>query len=116
MIAATIGKMFLNAYNKKYGSNYDAQSFFVEIFYPLFFGKEKSMLFAGNTPLGNPSIKNKYSNFQELREYRLKLLMEKIAKGDADGGVAIDFPSSDYCSKNSGQVTNMQIPLEKNDI
>lgn len=57
MIAATIGKMFLNAYNKKYGSNYDAQSFFVEIFYPLFFGKEKSMLFAGNTPLGNPSIK-----------------------------------------------------------
>lgn len=32
MIAATIGKMFLNAYNKKYGSNYDAQSFFVEKF------------------------------------------------------------------------------------
>lgn len=116
MIAATIGKMFLNAYNKKYGSDYDAQSFFVEIFYPLFFGKEKNMLFAGNTPLGNPSIKNKYSNFQELREYRLKRLMEKIAKGDADGGVAIDFPSPDYCSKNSGQVTNMQIPLEKNDI
>ncbi len=28
MITATIGKIFLEAYNKKYGTKYDAKTFF----------------------------------------------------------------------------------------
>lgn len=29
--------MFLEIYNETYGTNYDARTFFVEKFYPLFF-------------------------------------------------------------------------------
>lgn len=36
MITSNIGKIFLNAYNEKYGTSYDARTFFLEQFYPLF--------------------------------------------------------------------------------
>ena len=35
MIAANIGKIFLEAYNEKYKSNYSAKQFFVEKYYEL---------------------------------------------------------------------------------
>ena len=56
MITATIGKIFLEAYNRKYGTKYDAKTFFVEVYYPLFFDQEKYLMTAGNTPLENPKI------------------------------------------------------------
>lgn len=37
MITSAIGKMFLEAYNEEYGTHYDARTFFIEQFYPLFF-------------------------------------------------------------------------------
>lgn len=37
MITAAIGKIFLDAYNEKYDTNYDAKTFFVEVYHPLFF-------------------------------------------------------------------------------
>lgn len=36
MITSNIGKIFLDAYNEEYGTNYDARTFFLEQFYPLF--------------------------------------------------------------------------------
>jgi hypothetical protein len=37
MIAANIGKIFLDAYNEKFKSNYSAKEFFVEIYLRGFF-------------------------------------------------------------------------------
>ena len=48
MIASQIGKIFLEAYNEKYGTDYDARRFFIEVFYPLFFNQRKYMMTAGN--------------------------------------------------------------------
>ena len=45
MITATIGRLFLDAYNKKYGKNYDAKTFFVEVYHPLFFDSNKYLLY-----------------------------------------------------------------------
>ena len=56
MITAAIGKIFLDAYNEKYGTTYDAKTFFVEVYYPLFFNDNKYLMTAGNTPLENPKI------------------------------------------------------------
>lgn len=41
MITSNIGKIFLDAYNEKYGTSYDARTFFLEQFYPLFFDQNK---------------------------------------------------------------------------
>ena len=57
MITATIGKIFLEAYNKKNHSDFDAKTFFVEVYYPLFFDQEKYLMTAGNTPHENHKIR-----------------------------------------------------------
>lgn len=57
MITSNIGKIFLDAYNEKYGTSYDARTFFLEQFYPLFFDQNKYMMTAGNSPLENPKLK-----------------------------------------------------------
>lgn len=56
MITSNIGKIFLDAYNEKYGTSYDARTFFLEQFYPLFFDQNKYMMTAGNSPLENPKL------------------------------------------------------------
>lgn len=50
MITAAIGKIFLDAYNEKYGTNYDAKTFFVEVYHPLFFGSNKYLQWISNSP------------------------------------------------------------------
>lgn len=50
MITATIGKIFLEAYNKKNHTDYDAKSFFVEVYHPLFFGSSKYLQWVQNSP------------------------------------------------------------------
>ena len=49
MITSTIGKIFLEAYNKKFCTNYDAKSFFVEVYYPLFFDDNKYLQWFTNS-------------------------------------------------------------------
>mgnify|MGYP000157187141 CR=1 FL=1 len=56
MITSNIGKIFLDAYNEEYGTSYDARTFFLEQFYPLFFDQNKYMMTAGNSPLENPKL------------------------------------------------------------
>lgn len=46
----------MDAYNEEYGTNYDARTFFLEQFYPLFFDQNKYMMTAGNSPLENPKL------------------------------------------------------------
>ena len=88
MIAANIGKIFLEAYNEKYKSNYSAKQFFVEKYYELFFNQNKYMMSAGNSPLENPKIswdkmrtgKLPYETVEQ-RNSRFEKTIDKIEKG-----------------------------------
>jgi hypothetical protein len=123
MIAANIGKTFLHAYNEKFKSNYSAKEFFVEIYYELFFNHNKYMMSAGNSPLENPKISwDKMRNGQvpfesfERRNDRFNKTVEKIEVGPADASIAIGFPTLDLTATTSGQVTNIELPIETQDI
>lgn len=50
MIAATIGRTFLKAYNEKYKKQMTAKQFFREEFVPLFYGGNKYMQWITNSP------------------------------------------------------------------
>lgn len=54
MITSAIGKLFLEAYNERYGTDYDAKRFFVEVYFPLFFGHDKYLLWPQNSPFVQP--------------------------------------------------------------
>lgn len=123
MITATIGKIFLDAYNKKHHTDYDAKKFFVEVYYPLFFDQEKYLMTAGNTPLENPKISwgdmiagKKPFESKEQRKKRLECLMSKIEIGFPTTDNSIGFGSTDINSTTSGQTTDIIYPFAEEDI
>lgn len=123
MITATIGKLFLEAYNKKFGTQYDAKSFFVEVYYPLFFDQEKYLMTAGNTPLENPKISwadmisgKKPFETKEKRKQRFDNLLTKFKIGYPTTDNSVGFGSTDVNSTTSGQTTNIQYPFTEDDI
>lgn len=123
MITSAIGKMFLEAYNEAYCTSYDARTFFLEQFYPLFFDHNKYMMTAGNSPLENPKLSwddmikgRKSYETKEQRKQRLEKLVEKMDGDVADASVARGYASSDVNATTSGQVTNMAFPLSAEDI
>lgn len=123
MIAANIGKIFLDAYNEKFNSNYSAKEFFVEKYYKVFFNHNKYMMSAGNSPLENPKISwDKMRSGQipyetvEKRNDRFTKTVDKIDAGPADASIAIGFPTLDLTATTSGQVTNLDLPIKTDDI
>lgn len=123
MIASVIGRTFLNAYNEEHGTSYDAKTFFKEQYYPLFFDHNKYMMTAGNSPLENPKLswdamlngKKEYETAAQRHERFIKF-MDKIEDGEADASIAVGFPTLDATSTTSGQVTDMKMPLDEEDI
>lgn len=124
MITATIGRIFLEAYNKKYGTKYDAKTFFVEVYYPLFFDNNKYMMTAGNTPLENgpkiswPNMIKGSIPFETLEQRKLRYdnFLEKVEIGYPTTDNAIGYASSDVNSTTSGQTSNLQYPFAKDEI
>jgi hypothetical protein len=115
MIAANIGKIFLDAYNEKYKSNYSAKQFFVEKYFELFFNHEKYMQWVTNSPFVQGIKKGVAPTLQE-RKAKLDTLLDKISKNDADASIAIGFPSLDLIASTSGQITSMKLPLNEEDV
>lgn len=123
MITSTIGRIFLDAYNEKMGTNYTAKQFFVEVYYPVFFDHEKYMMTAGNSPLENPKISWEKMlkglipyEIKEKREERFENLMSKIDMSEADASIAIGYPTLDIVAPTSGQVSNINLPIAKDDV
>lgn len=123
MIAANIGKIFLEAYNEKHKGNYTAKEFFVEKYYELFFNHNKYMMSAGNSPLENPKISwDKMRSGQityesiEKRTDRFTKTIKKIESEPADASIAIGFPTLDLTASTSGQITSMNLPFKEEDV
>ena len=123
MITSVIGKMFLEAYNKKFNTQYDAKTFFVEEYYPLFFDHNKYMMTAGNSPLENPKLSwEKMIRGQipfessEKRKDRFDKLINKIEVSEPDASIAIGYPSLDVLATTSSQVSNIDFNIPKDDV
>lgn len=114
MITSVIGRIFLDAYNEREHTCYDAKTFFVEKYYPLFFDAEKYMMTGGNSPFENPKIswgkmilgKIPYETKEKRRE-RFRKFIRKVEENEADMSIAIGYPCLDINAPTSGQVTNI---------
>lgn len=123
MIASTIGKIFIEAYNEKYGTDYDARRFFVEKFYPMFFDHSKYMMTAGNSPLENPKLSwedmilgKKPFETPEQRRERFDKFIAKVDSCEADASIARGYYSLDVTATTSGQMTDLRLPVSKEDM
>lgn len=115
MIASVIGKTFLEAYNKKFQKNYTAKEFFVEEYFPLFYDGDKYMQWVTNSPFVQ-GLEKGCSPTHEERIDRLQTLISKISTKDANASIAIGFPALDDTATTSGQISNMTLPLSKDDV
>lgn len=119
MITATIGKIFLEAYNKKHSTNYDAKSFFVDVYHPLFFDSNKYLQWVTNSPFVQMKKGQKVETLTS--DERMEKLQEFIAKVDEskspDSSIAPGFPASEEkeFATTSGQVTNLDLSVSKED-
>ena len=123
MITSNIGKIFLDAYNEEYGTSYNARTFFLEQFYPLFFDQNKYMMTAGNSPLENPKLSwddmikgKKPFETPEQRKNRFEKLIKKIEESEADASIARGYASLDVAATTSGQVTDLKLPNSQEEI
>ena len=115
MIAAKIGKTLLTAYNAEKGTQYSAQSFFEQVFFPLFYDHQKYMQWVTNSPLVQGVKKGVVSTPEERKE-RLEKLKTKIAENEPDASIAIGFPASELIATTSGQVSNIALPFAEEDV
>lgn len=123
MVTSEIGKIFLETYNEKYGTTYNARTFFIEQFYPLFFDNNKYMLYVTNSPFvqGLPSFKdciNGKMDFEKSseREERFKTFLDKVDNNDGDASIAVGFPSLNIEQATGSQITNLKRVTPKEDI
>lgn len=119
MITTTIGKIFLKAYNEKFNTQYDAKTFFVEQYYPLFFDQEKYMQWITNSPFVQMKKGQKIETMsKDERLEKLNNLHDKIDAGLRDASVAIGFAASEEkeFATTSGQVSNLNLNISKEDV
>ena len=119
MIAITVGRIFLQAYNRKYHRSYTAKTFFETVFFDLFFNHPKYMLWHTNSPFVQMKKGQKpHLLSKEERQEKLANLTGKIASGDRDASVAIGFPASEAAefATTSGLVSDLDTAVTEADV
>ena len=114
MIASTIGKTFLKAYNQRFQTQHSAKEFFVEVLAPLFFDFPKYMRMGGNAPLENPKFKGGRRPAAADRKVRIANTIQKIDE-EPEKSSAIGFPSHKITATTSGQVSNLGMAIQSED-
>jgi hypothetical protein len=90
MIISYYGKKFLKKFNEVENKNLTPKEFFINIFYPLFFDNEKTLIYIKNSPFNqeNPVAK-KNRETPEGREIILGEFFNKIKKGKSDSSMFV---------------------------
>lgn len=115
MIASAIGKTFLKTYNQKNNTKYSAKEFFEEVFFKIFYDDEKYLQWVQNSPFVQGIKKGQPPNATQRAE-KLQKLITKISEGANDASVAIGYSSTDVLATTSGQVSNVIINKNEEEI
>lgn len=116
MITTIIGKTLLAEYNRRLAKNLSAKEFFYDVFYPLFYGQERYMQWVTNCPFTNPWKKGVWPD-ETNRLKRLQEFKSKVEGGNTpDASFAVGFPAAGADGTTSGQVSNLALPLQTEDI
>ena len=96
MIYSQIGKKFINHLNEVEGTEYTPKSFFIDVYLPLFFGEEKSLIMISNSPPFQETIVERGKARKANKKYVFNVdniinnFTKKIERGDIDGSTMPD--------------------------
>lgn len=121
MVTTNIGRIFLDAYNEKYKTEYTPKTFFDEVFFPLFFDSSKYFQWVQNSPLvqklkGNSKPVSEFT--KEERLLKRDEIHKKIESGFRDASIAPGYSASEEkeYATTSGQVTNIKMDVSDDDV
>lgn len=98
------GRLFLDAYNAKNGTDFTPERFFREVYWPLFLNADKHLSFVTNSPFVQGK-KKRESDARRLE--RLAMFENDIRTKPLHAGTAPGFPALSETSSTSGQVSNV---------
>ena len=119
MIAAVIGRTFLKAFNKKYGMELNAKTFFEEHYFRVFYDHPKYMQWVTNSPFvqmkagQKPHLLTNNDRIEKLLD-----LHAKVSEGVPDASFAIGFPASEVkeFASTSGLVSDLTVPSDEEEV
>ena len=115
MIASTIGKTFLKAYNQQFNSEYSAKEFFEKEFFRIFYDNEKYLQWITNSPFVQGIKKGQAPNAKQRIE-KLQKMIAKVSDGAKDASVGIGYSSTDVLATTSGQVSSLDIHVSEEEV
>ncbi|WP_314862557.1 hypothetical protein [Porphyromonas endodontalis] len=111
MVTSVIGKIFLEAYNEKHNKAYTPKSFFVEVYYPIFFANEKYLIWIQNSAIVQklkkeeiPQEDNEKTRQEKIVEIKKNKLIDKIESAEFfDASIAVGYKAERSNATTSGQ-------------
>lgn len=111
MVTSVIGKIFLEAYNEKHNKAYTPKSFFVEVYYPIFFANEKYLIWIQNSAIVQnlkkeeiPQENNEKTRQEKIVEIKKNKLIDKIESAEFfDASIAVGYKAERSDATTSGQ-------------
>ena len=113
MYITKIATELIEYYNKKEETNYDAKSFFNEVFYPVILDGNKTLNFVHNSIFNQPSYSKKAKTVEGRKELRT-LFEEKVEAGERGSCYVVSYPSSTEKTYNQFSGLTPNIDLQEN--
>jgi len=116
MYTGYIGKKFLDLYNRRTASGYDAETFFNKVFFDLFFNSEQHLMHVGNSPFFQKPKEEDVKKHGNKSLAQFQNLKEKMKVDVPNMSIYVGYAASDATGTTSGQVTDMEIEIDKNEM
>lgn len=119
MVTTNIGRIFLEAYNRKYETSYSPKAFFDEVYHPIFFNHPKYLMWATNSPFVQMAGNQKAHTLKpDERLVKKENLHIKIKNGDIDASTAVGYYASETkeYTTTSGQVSDLNVTVTPDDV
>jgi hypothetical protein len=119
MYTSHIGRRFVQIYNERMNTDLQPKQFFLEQVFPKFYKHPKYFKWIVNSPIVQAlkkEEKEQLKTFDEQQEFRLAKLQTRIDTEEVDMSFAIGFPPANQNFDTSGQVTNIPIVADEQEI
>lgn len=112
MYTSYIGRQFIELYNEKTNSDFTAERFFEEKFFPIFFNDDRHLMDVHNSAFAkqNKVSKNFYEKHPQLTENEIRLIKFKnsINEENPNGSTLVGYKAKELTRETSGQVSSFK--------
>lgn len=116
MYTSYIGKKFLRLYNEKERTTLNAEDFFNDVIYPLFFNDEKHFINVANSSFFQPISQKEIDTGKSTHKIKLERFHKNIKEGGPSLTTLVGYAAQGITAGTSGQLTSMSTQIDTNEM